>query len=93
MCSCRVLISISLVVFFYPICLTDLQGANHTGSITVPLQRWPAKMPPNFMQFLSIYFGLAVAKMHSFGAGLIGKQNCVMFTELDTYVDKKTEKL
>ena len=45
------------------------------------------------MQFLSIYFGLAVAKMHSFGAGLIGKQNSVMFTELGTNPDKKTGKL
>ena len=68
-------------------------GANHTGSITVPLQRRPAKIPPNFMQFLSIYFGLAVAKMHSFGAGLIGKQNSVMFTELGTNPDKKIGKL
>ena len=29
--------------------------------------------------------------MHSFGAGLIGKQNA-MFTELDTKAEKKREK-
>ena len=69
-------------------CLTDLKGANHTSSITVLLRRWPAMIPPNFMQFSSTYFGLAMAQMHSFGAGLIGTQSCVMFTELDTNTDK-----
>ena len=64
-------------------CLTDLKGVNHTSSITVPLRRWPAAIPPNFILFPDTYFGLAVTQMHSFGAGLIGKQNCVMFTELD----------
>ena len=92
-CSCRVLISISLVVFFYPICLTDLQGANHTGSITIPLRRWPAAIPPSFMQFSSTYFGFALTQMHSFGAGSIGKQNCVMFKELGANTDKKMGKL
>ena len=66
---------------------------NHAGSITIPLQRWPAAIPPNFMQFSGTYFGLAVTQMHLFGAGLIGKQNCLMFIELDTNTDKKTGKL
>ena len=74
-------------------CLTDLKGANHTGSITVPLRRQPAVISPNFIQFSGTYFGLAVTQMHSFGAGLIGKQNCVMFTKLDTNTDKRTGKL
>ena len=87
------LVSVSLVVFSYPMCLTDLKGANHTGSITVPLRRQPAVISPNFMQFSRTYFGLAVTEMHSCGAGIIGKQNCVMFTELDTNTDRKTGKL
>ena len=78
--SCRVLISVSLVVFLYPMCLTDLKGANHTGAITVPLWRRPAAILPTFMLSSSTYFRLAVTQTHSFGAGLIGKQNFVMFT-------------
>ena len=73
--------------------LTDLKGTNHTGSTVIPLQRWPAAILPNFMQFSGIYFGLAVTRAHSFGAGLISKQNCVIFKELDTNTDKKMEKL
>ena len=36
------------------------------------------------MQFSGINFGFAVTQTHSFGAGLIGEQNCAMFTELET---------
>ena len=71
----------------------DLKGANHASSMTVPLQRRPAAIPPTFMQFSGINFGLAVTQMHSFGAGLIGKQNCPMFTKLGTNTHKKTGKL
>ena len=84
------LISVHLVVFLYPMCITDLNRANHTGSITVPLRRRPAVIPPNFMQFSSTYFGLAVTQTQSFGAGLIGKENCMIFKEPDTNTDKKT---
>ena len=73
--------------------LTELKGANHTGSITVLLQRQSAVIPTDFMQFSGTYFGLAVTQMHLFSAGLIGKQNCVMFTKLDTNTDKRTGKL
>ena len=40
MWSCRVLISTSLLVFSYPMCLIDLTGANPTGSIPIPLQNF-----------------------------------------------------
>ena len=91
--SYRGLISLSLVLFSYPMCRTDSKEANHTGSITVPLRRWPAMIPPNFMQFSSTSFGFAMTQMHLFGAGLTRKQNCVMFTERDTNVNKKTGKV
>ena len=87
------LISIFLNVYSYPMYLTDLKGANHSGSVTVSLWRRPAVIAPNFMQFSGTYFGSALIQMHSCGAGLIGKQNCVMFTELDTNTNKKTGKL
>ena len=54
--SCRVLFSMSLVVFSYPMCFVDLEGANHTGSITVLLRRRPAAIPPNFKQLSGTYF-------------------------------------
>ena len=76
--SCQVLVSVSLVVFSYPMCLTDLKGANHTGSITVPLRRRPAVIPNIFYAIFQYLFGLAVTQMHSFGAELTGKQNCAV---------------
>ena len=87
------LILVSLVIFLYPLCLTDLMGASYTDSNTVPLWRQTAAIPPNFMQFSSTSFGFAMTQMHLFGAGLTRKQNCVMFTERDTNVNKKTGKL
>ena len=73
---------------------TDLKGAKHADSITVPLRRWLAAIHPNFTQFSGIYFGLAVTQTHSSSTALISKQSCVMFTELDTNTDtKKTGKL
>ena len=72
------LILVSLVIFLYPLCLTDLMGASYTDSNTVPLWRQTAAIPPNFMQFSGTIFGLAVTQMHSFGAELTGKQNCAV---------------
>ena len=69
-----VLISISLVVFSYPICLTDLKVAKHTISIAMSLRRQPAVIPPNFMQFSSTHFRNALTQTHPFGTGLISKQ-------------------
>ena len=67
----------------------DIKRADPSGSITIPLQRQPGVIHPNFMQFSGTYFWLAVTRMHSFSAGLIGKQNCAMFTELDSKADKE----
>ena len=89
--SGRVLISISLVVFSYPICLTDLKVAKHTISIAMSLRRQPAVFPPNFMQFSSTYLRNALTQTHSFGTGLIGKQDCVMFTVWHKYRQENKE--
>ena len=83
------LLFISLVVFLYPRCLTNFKGANHTCSLTVPLWRQPAAIQSNSTQFYGTYFGLAGIQTHSFDAGIISRQNHVMFTELDTITDKE----
>ena len=41
------------------------------------------------MQFYGTYFELAGIQTHSFDAGIISRQNHVMFTELDTITDKE----
>ena len=90
------LLSVSLIVVSYRSCLTDLTGANSTGSAAVPanppLRRWPAAIHPNFMQFSKTYFWVVVTQTHLVGADLIGKQNCAMLKELDTKADEENGK-